>query len=363
MKDISQSNRIPSLDGIRAIAIFFVLICHYGAGVINHPFSIHVLIWLGHLGVDIFFVVSGYLITYLLRREIEKFGNIDFRGFYLRRAIRIFPAFYLFLGFICFLTLFGILKLSFLDITSAGIFLQNYSFLWIHTPGKDIPFIQHIWSLSLEEQFYLFWPLTFVSFGRMNALWLSIGLIVLSPILRIATYYLFPEYLGGIGIMTHTAIDPIMFGCAIALAEGLPKFEYIVQIISKYQVAAFVSFFLLFSPVLRVKSLIFYGVGIGRTVESIAISIVIIWLVRNANTAVGKFCNSKLIVHFGILSYSIYLWQEVFLIKLNTTWSGVFPLNFLCCYVAAELSYRLIEQPFLKLRKYFKRDAVSGGIT
>jgi|694.fasta_scaffold04961_15 peptidoglycan/LPS O-acetylase OafA/YrhL len=363
MKETSQSNRIPSLDGIRGIAIIFVLFSHAIKSTkifSNNPNLESIIIsfggYVGGLGVNIFLVISGYLITYLLRKEIEKYGNIDFKKFYLRRSIRIFPSFYLYLGIIFLLSYFEVLKIPIINIASSGMFVWNYSFLWSDISGQDLWFLGHTWSLSLEEQFYLFWPATLVFLGRKKSICLAMILILLSPVLRVISYLLFPNIRGYIGIMTHTHIDVIMFGCVIALAEGLPKFEYLAKKLSTQNTALLCSAFLLFvSPLFYIKFRGLYALPIGFTTESIAITVVILWLIRNHNTTTGKFFNSKLIVHFGFLSYSLYLWQQLFLTELNTTWLGIFPANLIFCYITAELSYRFIEQPFLKLRRFFKR--------
>jgi len=364
MKYDSQVNRIPSLDGIRAIAIILVLFGH-GASTININKSPIIEAILGfvfpylgnaHLGVATFFVMSSYLITYLLRQEIEKHGNIDVRGFYLRRFLRIFPAFYAYLGFICLLVFSGILTIPPVNLAAAGTFVWNYAHLWSDTRGQDIWFIGHLWTLSLEQQFYLFWPLILVCCGRKKSFWLATILIVLSPVLRVGSYFLFPNMRDQIPIMMHTNLDAFMFGSAIALIEGSIKFECIFQKVCRGKTVIFAALFLLFiSPLLIKQFKGLYLLPIGSSLEGIALIFVMMWLVRNANTAVGKFFNSKLLVYLGVLSYSLYLWQQLFLTRLNTTWLGLFPLNLLCCYIAAEISYRCVEKPFWKFRKLLKR--------
>src|SRR4051812_33176028 len=140
--------RIPSLDGLRALSISLVLLAHfsYSAG-----FPIHhspVLDLYAHYGVRIFLVISGFLITSLLLREKERTGTIDLKQFYLRRAYRLLPAAYLYLVVI---TILFHESLTFKYLVAAYMYLTSYA---LHSPWV----LMHLWSLSVEEQFYLLWP-------------------------------------------------------------------------------------------------------------------------------------------------------------------------------------------------------------
>ncbi len=155
------SHRIPSLDGLRAISILVVLFGHLA-------FACHFQNWItatyAHYGVRVFFVISGYLITTLLLQEESRFGSISLSRFYLRRTFRIFPVAYLYLlAMIPFVTLAA----------------WKWAMVWLYgtTYIRDLPWnLSHLWSLSVEEQFYLVWPLAIVA-SRTHAkkfAWLAI---------------------------------------------------------------------------------------------------------------------------------------------------------------------------------------------
>lgn len=156
--------RLSSLDGLRAISIALVIFEHlrrtrgYTLGDLNAYFGDY-----GRLGVTVFFVISGFLITTLLLRERERRGSISLKGFYLRRAVRIFPAFLAFMAFIIVAHEMGWIQLNRYDLVSAFTYTVNYH------PGRSW-YIGHLWSLSVEEQFYLLWPLALVVLSRTRAL-------------------------------------------------------------------------------------------------------------------------------------------------------------------------------------------------
>ena len=177
------------------------------------------------IGVATFFVISGYLITYLLRRESEQRGRISLRGFYYRRILRIFPAFYSYLIVIALLAPLGVVTTGAYALLAAGTFTINYWTLMQHNPAATADgywFVGHFWTLSLEEQFYLLWPLTLVLCGLYRARWVALTLIVVSPVIRLATYYFWPAARDGIDVMLFTNFDALMVGGAIALIRGEP---------------------------------------------------------------------------------------------------------------------------------------------
>jgi peptidoglycan/LPS O-acetylase OafA/YrhL len=142
--------RIPSLDGLRALSIALVLAGHSIPNA-QWDWFLWKVFGNGDLGVSIFFVISGFLITSLLLKEHAEAGEISPSSFYLRRAFRILPPFYAFLVVLLALKRFGVLELSLRGWTEAVTFLRDYL-------SADDWWTIHIWSLSVEEQFYLLWP-------------------------------------------------------------------------------------------------------------------------------------------------------------------------------------------------------------
>jgi peptidoglycan/LPS O-acetylase OafA/YrhL len=152
MNTLSSNQRIPSLDGLRAISILLVLIGHLSLRFPRlTPICDPVLTVLGNssLGVSIFFVISGFLITWLLLVEIEKKGQINLKAFYLRRLFRIVPAYFVFLGAVLVLCKIGIISIPMVQLASAFLFILNYAII------VPVWWLGHTWSLCVEEQFYL----------------------------------------------------------------------------------------------------------------------------------------------------------------------------------------------------------------
>jgi peptidoglycan/LPS O-acetylase OafA/YrhL len=189
----SQAPRIPSLDGIRALSIYLVLLAHLkgtaGFPIANGRSTIGDI---GELGVRIFFVISGFIITKLLLQELEQSGAISLRRFYLRRTLRIFPASYCYLAVIGLISAFGFLSVTGSDLRNGAVYLMNYAKTRSWSVG-------HMWSLSVEEQFYLLWPAVVCAFGRIRAMQAAALLVVLAPVSRVVIWYAFPDLRFGIG--------------------------------------------------------------------------------------------------------------------------------------------------------------------
>ncbi|MDB4982612.1 MAG: oatA 1 [Myxococcales bacterium] len=345
-----MARRIPSLDGIRAIAILLVLLGHSISGL---PAAAFLIEWfeVGSFGVSIFFVLSGYLITRLLVEELERDGSISLKRFYIRRFFRIVPAYYLYLT--CILV---VSRMGGLTVPRSGI-LPAYLFVWNYAAHASGWFYGHSWSLSMEEQFYLLWPPVLAALGKARGLRLAVGIILVAPFSRLATYALFPAHRGQITAMLHSHGDILMFGALLALGSGEDKkdknekFERVVSWLfarKAHVVAAFVLFAnILIGHALRGS----YTLPVGMSVEAACIALLLLWLVRNPGSWVGRPLNTGPMIFIGSISYSLYLWQQAFVALFKFPWS--LALTFL----AALTSYHLVELPFLRLR-----DRVLSGL-
>lgn len=349
--------RIPSLDGLRALSIMLVLVGHSAETLPESTPSWFKSLWLffakGSLGVDVFFVISGFLITTLLMWEFNTTGAISLRNFYFRRVLRIFPAFYFYIFVICILNYLGMLDLSRTTIISAALYLWNYKHYWDHSRSDSEWFLGHFWTLAVEEQFYLFWPLAVARFRKVNVLiWIAIGLILLEPPVRLLCYFFDPFSRPQNGIMFHTTADVLMFGCAGALLFPHERFQRILDTLDRWR-APIVAMLVLFvlSPTLQSRYHAAYSHSVGLTLDSLCILCVVLWAIRHAGSHVGRLLNSRIFVHVGIISYSLYLWQQLFLTARNTSLAGSFPLNLVVTFAAAEFSYFAIERPFLGMRR------------
>jgi len=335
----NSPDRIPSLDGLRAVSIGLVLFAHL-CGTANFPVG-HEVFNTGNLGVRVFFIISGFLITGILLREIEKTGTVNLSKFYYRRTLRIFPAYYFFLGVVGILALGGVLKLPFGEWLSAVFYISNYA------PISNWE-IGHTWSLAVEEQFYLLMPgLLFL--GKRRALFILCLVVLLAPFVRLLTFTFFPDPdLRWVGFGFQANADSLATGCLLAfLRQELWRNTFYQKFL---QSKIFVVI-----PVLAVllnyfsdHPKIYYFVCI--TLINFCVVLCIDWAVRFPVGSVGKILNARPLVFVGMLSYSIYLWQQLFLNRQSPHLINSFPLNLLLMAFCAIFSYYLIEKPALKFR-------------
>ena len=349
--------KYPSLNGLRAISILFVITPHLAIqnGIfadVKAPWLIPVLDFLksGDLGVNVFFVISGFLITSLLLQEEASTGTVSLKYFYLRRTLRIFPAYYFLLLVYFVLQLFHVITIS------------NLSWLTAITYTKYLTwnldwFTAHAWSLSIEEQFYLVWPFVFLRFRSFRVYFVLI-LIALVPSMRLLNF-LQPGLLGfyifnSFSIFIKT--DAIAMGCLFALYK-----DEILKFISlHWKKVLYVSITILFihSSILKILwDLGFimagnlYEIVIG-TISSFFIALLMMYSVFGPQKGWFKFLNLRVINYIGMLSYSIYLWQQLFIYQ-SDCWLTQFPQNLGCVAFMALFSYYVIEAPFLRIKARF----------
>jgi len=298
------------------------------------------------VGVTVFFVISGFLITYLLLAEEAKTGAISLKAFYLRRAFRILPVYILYVAFILIWRNFEVFGLTSNNLAHVFTFTVNFD------RNKDW-FLGHFWSLAVEEQFYLFWPAMLLLFRRH----LKVALIVLiaySCIARVLAYK-FPG-LGTAALAPFFSYSDAIF---IGAFGGILFFEspQILKhrLFSSYAVQAFaICVFLLFVYCTEHGKMGIIALPLGNTLISLSVLFLIIAYIFPSKKLMYKLLNNKAIIHIGILSYSIYVWQEFFFIgQLNGFWR-TFPYNIVVIYLVSLASYNLWERPFLKLKKRFE---------
>jgi peptidoglycan/LPS O-acetylase OafA/YrhL len=315
----------------------------------------------GEYGVEIFFVLSGYLITSILIREYDAIGKIDIKAFYYRRIFRIFPAFYLFLFLIAVLDWMRVLKIPGTELAFAGSHLINYGraiilLFKIHAPASpDYWFVGQFWSLSLEEQFYWMWPLTLLVLLRTRWYSILMAVILAMPVIRLSSYYLFPELRGQLMMMLHTASDGIFSGCILAICLAWHPHFSKKLLLSPWAVAGLVFYIYWVDPFVGDAMPRGFGVVLGATLVIAAIALIIAnVLLQEGRTWYHRLLESGVLVSLGRTSFSIYLWQQMFLTPLNTTFLGKWPINLVGAIVTGWMSYRYIELPFIRLKdRYF----------
>ena len=341
-----MDKRIRYLDGLRAISIIMVLIGHGGHS-INIPKWIGFFLGSSHLGVMIFFNISGFLITTLLLKELSTNGKISLTSFYKRRMLRIFPVFYSYLIIIGLLAYFHYLDMDKHFFVFASIHLWNYmEAIRSFESGIDYWYLGHLWTLALEEQFYFLWPILLYLFNAKKMTKILPFVLFIFPFIRFSSYFIFPNLRGQIGMMLHTMGDSIFWGSYAAMLVHFDK-EFVIEKIKKLQKSGIL--FLLFLFVYIFSSILgdlyqgSYSITIGFSLESISISILILYLTQLKPIQFG-FLNNRYLVYIGKLSYSLYIWQQLFLAPLGNSVHFNFPFNFILCIAAAFISFNTIER-------------------
>ncbi len=346
-----SEKRIPSLDGLRALSIGVVMASHT-ARIYDpkdprfNPFW--AMLSNGQIGVEIFFVISGFLITTLLAREWEQSGAISLRDFYMRRAFRILPPYYVFL-----LAILAAMRFQWVSIANRE-WLSSLLFFWNYLPSSNSWWLGHTWSLCVEEQFYILWPLALVGLGRRGARTLAIWIFALSPLFRIGSYFALPAFREKLTFFLSTHADALMAGCILALCGSEPWFVRLWSRVGKeVLVFAGAAFIFVVSPALFSLFHFAYQMTLGYTLEVMCICLILLWAVKNPEHGVCRALNWKPVVYVGVLSYSMYLWQQPF-VRYRGTWFTSAPYNILLIFTLAMASYYLIERPALKARKRFQ---------
>lgn len=338
-----MTNRIPSLDGIRAVSIVFVLIAHL-TGTQNFPAAFGRASVLGNLGVRVFFVLSGFLITQLLLKEFDKSGEISLKRFYFRRVMRILPAFYAFLVFVAIGSSAGWWDASAGHLIRAGLFLSNYQFDRTWELG-------HTWSLAVEEQFYLLWPAILAIWGLAPGRRTAIAVIAAAPAIRIAVYFLAPDLREMENWAFPTVCDTLAAGCLLACspAAGAATSAYGRFLRSRWfwSVPALV---MLANLAQHSTLLLPLSYAIGQTLMNLGIACIIDRFVRVPDDFAGRLLNAAPVAFVGTISYSLYLWQQLFLNRHASAAWAAFPLNLVLAFGAAVACHFFVEKPFLAWR-------------
>jgi peptidoglycan/LPS O-acetylase OafA/YrhL len=356
--DVFQ-RRIPTLDGWRAVAILLVLLDHGAdpllraglaltghAGAYDSESFARLKDPIGRAGVHLFFALSGYLITRRLLQEELRFGAISVGGFYVRRLSRIQPAAIVFLLVVGALGLSGVLVVSGPGWRAALLGYANFAM------ASQTWTTAHFWSLAVEEHFYLLWPLVFAFLGprRRLAGCLAIALLLgvwLGIVLRYHVTY--SPYLW---VRSDIEGSWVMWGCVAALAEATPVGARCLGLLSRPGVC-------LVALPLALLSVVFSGldwkiVCAATVLTAAATPLLLIGTMRRPRGGLGAVLELPPLAWLGRISYSVYLWQEVFFVwdDARSASLGVLqspPWRLMLVLACAAASYYAIEKPTLRL--------------
>lgn len=356
--------RIPELTGLRCVAVMMVVLGHAGNTAPNgYTGLLYPLNYFTNagLGVQMFFVLSGFLITNILQAEWKASGAIDLLQFYIRRTLRIWPAFYAFVITLALLSHWRLIDVAWQQFAVAALHTWNYSqalglgpINTQHLEGSW--YLGHFWSLSLEEQFYWFWPPLLVFMLRGRSQRLLLWLILLVPVVRVASYFLAPNLRGQLGMMLHTGVDSILIGCYTALNQSRIKRFLEANRYRSALVTANCIALIFVVPMLADRVGGYWSGTYGTTLSAAMVGLVIMAIVTMKQFWLSRLLRLRPFIFVGTISYSLYLWQQLFLFEDSPVSLG-FPFNILQAFAAATLSYWLIETPFLKLKDRRKRPA------
>lgn len=345
---------MPGLDGLRAIAVIAVIIYHLNPQVLSG----------GFLGVDTFFVISGFLITSLLIHEYNETGRIDLKNFWIRRFKRLIPAVvFLLMVLVSYMSVFHLERLMAIksDVIAALVYMSNWWFII-----EDVSYfealeahpLKHLWSLAIEEQFYIIWPLVLllmlVLVKRMGRIWLIT--FILSVVSLIAMVVI-SEPLGDnsrVYFGTDTRAHSLLIG--VMLAYIFPPFRLKTQIdrtssavLNSIGVISLGVLIYMFTFVSASHYWIYAG---GLYLIAAITTLLIAASVHPTTFFATKFLGNPLFVWIGKRSYSLYLWHYPIIVLSNTYFiQGQVPIymviiQIILTLVMAEISYRFIEQPF-----------------
>lgn len=329
-----MQQRIVALDGLRAVAVLIVFVGHLAPTYLPG----------GGLGVDIFFALSGFLITSILLDEYRARGEISFKHFYLRRAARLMPALVFLLLAASLVILISPRRFyGWEEVVYAGLYIMN----WVRALGwGDSAFLAHTWSLAVEEQFYLLWPpilLLVMRYRAKAAPFVAVALTLISIACSIALYFAgaTPERIYN-GFDTRAA--GILAGCVAAF---LPLEGRIADAMARlWLIPAAV----LVGDIFLLDGHILYVGGYGLR------GVVAAWLI----IALRKGCllamalENPLMVYIGQISYGLYLWHYFFISVFGVhglqSWSRNLPAV-AATFLVASVSYHFVEQPILRVTK------------
>ncbi|MEZ8582879.1 acyltransferase family protein [Vibrio splendidus] len=334
----------PEIDGLRAISLFLVIFHHLGYGLFSG----------GFIGVDVFFVISGFLITSIIRKEITD-KTFTLHGFYKRRILRLAPAYFTVIITVTLVAIFVLLPTDlinyFKSVNYANFFLANF-FMWSEVGGyfgvgSDFTPLLHLWSLAVEEQFYIFWPLFLIALYKITKF--SYSLLILGVLFLLAlavSEFGANNYLAASYYLMPTRAFELIVG---ALLVFIPP----VKVSKTYSnlLTALGVFLILWSGLTYTKETPFPG--LNALIPCIGAALLILFTTHTHG--IGKLISNKVMLYIGKISYPAYLWHwpliviaNIYLIDITNSIAFVIILATL---MLSALTYHFVELPAKKLSK------------
>ncbi|HEX5446003.1 MAG TPA: acyltransferase [Pirellulales bacterium] len=352
--DSTLTGRIPGLDGLRGVSIVVISVAHFSvAQNLAAPEWFRQARFLGGPSVDMFFVISGFLITLLLLREWDREGTISLSQFFARRALRILPAYAAFLVATAFLQPLGVASLGGRGWALALTYTVNFV---PHPPA----WIGHVWSLSVEEHFYLVWPLALCLCGRRGALRLLAVAVAGAAALRFALFRMLSRDAIDLDLLTLTRMDTIAVGCLLAFLVREPRARPFFEMLRpRATLVALLAVMMLLASICVFGTSGKYCLLIKRPLEAALFALVIAACLANDRSLLRSVLSCRPLVALGVLSYSLYLWQPL-LHPPGNGWPYAWPVNIACATACAVISHVCVERPCLRCKRWLttRRDYV-----
>ncbi|PCF47247.1 acyltransferase family protein [Staphylococcus delphini] len=346
---------MPGLDGIRAVAVIAIIIYHLNPQ------------WLsgGFLGVDTFFVISGYLITSLLLTEYHNTGKIELTSFWLRRVKRLIPAvLFLVMGVLVLTLIFMPTEIQKVraDSIAAIFYVSNWWYIMQNVDYFEqfaVQPLKHLWSLAIEEQFYLVFPIVLLSLlsfiRRLKSIRIIFLILLVISMITMMVLYVPNENVARVYFGTDTRIQTLLMGVLLALVW--PPFQLKAKVNRKMRmmidtagVVGLAILFICFKFVSETNSILYYG---GFFLIS-AVTLLVIASSVHPSGYFAKFLGNKVFTFIGSRSYSLYLWHYPIIVLIHHQFVQgqipplVYVVEILLMVLMAEFSYKFIEQPFRK---------------
>lgn len=353
----STQGYLPTLDGWRALSVLGVIFCHD---------TIHSLGWIsdrwlydhGGIGVDVFFAISGILICSRLLAEEQTHGSIGLRSFYIRRATRILPAAFVYLCAIAALCSSSLIHVGVREWLGSLFFFRNYTSLLGTNTARY--YTEHFWSLAVEEHFYMILPCILVLTNKRYRL-LAMSVIALLVAAR-CLVQLHSRPWPQIQFHTDTRLNSLLIPAifAVLLAQRRERFRSMLEL----------------WPIAAIGVLLTLSIPLGEfwqvTLLAFLMPCMVLGTVLNPLSLIGKFLEMDVLRYVGRVSYSLYLWQQLFFVShFGPAPRGIFqswPVNLAMTFLCAILSHRYIEQPMIHFgrrlagRRAMALDAPDAGL-
>lgn len=338
----------PALDGLRGIAVLIVLVGHGPIAFLG-----------GGPGVTVFFTLSGFLITALLLEERRTNGRVDLSRFYARRALRLLPALA-----VCLVAV--AIGLTVLEVPLTGVW---YAALYVANLapalGARLPYLSHTWSLSLEEQFYVAWPLTLLLLARIRRPWAvaavtGAGVVVCAALRVVVDRDALLTQAQAIQVAFHALwrADALLVGCLLALVLG-PALRLSRTLVAWAAAAGVAT---VVAATLQARSDLYYSLWI--TAVPLATAALVVWAL-SVDNRFSRALTWRPLRYTGRISYGLYLWHFPIFVLLRPELEGLpavveIAVGTAISFVVASVSFFVVERPFLRLKHRFepRRDAV-----